>query len=114
MRLTPPFDSTEIRVKEIIVSQAHGPYRLMPIGNARIVRIPLGIHILNSNGMWAKDAQGTRSVHAGDAFLSVFCGAQITHIVFACRRVEHEYVANDEAQRQEPLRGRAVMVVAFP
>ncbi len=38
-------------------------------------------------------------------------GAQAGDIVHATRRVEHGLVAKDEAEREESLRGEAVVVV---
>ena len=41
-------------------------------------------------------------------------GTQAADIVPATRRVKHGPVAKDEAEREESLRGHAVVVVPFP
>ena len=87
----------------------------MTVGPVGIVRIPARRQVLDPEGVAAVDANSEPHVQAADGLVPPrLGGAQAADIVPASRRVEHGLVVKDEAEREESLRGDAVVVVPFP
>ena len=86
----------------------------MTVGPVGIVRIPDGRDVLDPEGVTAVNANGESHVQAVDSLSSPrVIAAHASLIIRASCKVEHGPVAKDETEREEPLRGDAVVVVAL-
>ena len=109
-----PLDGAEIDVAEEVVSDADGSYRLVPVGQIGIVRIPMRFDVLDADSVTAVNTHRERRVPAEDLLQTSFVvGARAADIVLTPRQIEHGRLAEDEAEREQSLRGVAVVVVAY-
>ena len=76
--------------------------------------IPLRRDVLDRDGMAVVYAHGERCRLAGDVLRSPRLGGPYAADIVLMRcHVEHGPVAEDETEFEEPLRGGAVVIVAF-
>ena len=86
----------------------------MPVGQVGIMRIPCRRNVLDRDGMLVVHPQGERRRPTGDVLRStILGGSHAADEVLVRSDVKHGPVAEDEPEFEEPLRGRAVVIVAF-